>query len=151
MKFFLLLAIVGAALAIDWSDCGSKDTKGKITSLTAKPDPPVKGNNNTIGGKGVVLMDVDKASFELVIKLDGLKIADEKGDACAPKTVKLPLDAGSVYYPGLDCPLKNNSSVDVYLYVSLSKVAPPGKVESTLTATAAGGPQLLCAVVDFKI
>lgn len=137
--------------ALDWKDCGDASFKGKIDKVVASPDPPVKGNNNTIKGSGTASVDVADGTFELVLKVDGVKLLDKKGGFCSPDTIKLPLGSGSMYFPGFPCPYKAGDPAAIPLYISLSKSAPPGATESILTATSASGDKLFCVDVKFKI
>jgi len=151
MKFLFVLALATVASAIDWSWCGDDTYKAHVDTVTSKPDPPQKATNNTIAGVGATDVAVSGGTYEISLKVDGIKLLDKKGDFCKPSSITLPLGSGSMYFPGLPCPATSGQAITLNIFVSLNKSAPKGKTETVLKATSTDGTPLLCVDVKFDI
>jgi len=79
-----------------WSSCGSSDTL-TINSVTINPDPPVKGDNVTVGVYGSLTESITGGNVTILIKYGIIYIVDETQNIClADPEVGCPINAGNV-------------------------------------------------------
>ena len=74
----LLVGASAATLKVTWSDRGDADTHAKISDL--QPTEIQTGTTNKLVGTGVLVEDVNGATFSSVIKADGVQVASCRGE-----------------------------------------------------------------------
>ena len=116
------------------SNCTKSTDEATIHVLTLSPASPEQlGQNFTISGEGEADVDITDSTFYAVAKSNGFPLFKTSGDACKPDEIKLPLDVGVVYFPGIKCPYKKGTDLIVPITAKVSPTAPNGEVKISLT------------------
>eukprot|EP01013_Petalomonas_cantuscygni_P006254 TRINITY_DN1718_c0_g1_i1.p3 TRINITY_DN1718_c0_g1~~TRINITY_DN1718_c0_g1_i1.p3 ORF type:complete len:176 (-),score=15.40 TRINITY_DN1718_c0_g1_i1:7102-7560(-) len=144
MRALLVLAafvavVTATPLKITWRDCGAPN--GKVTNVTITPENPTTGSNITISAVGRVSVPVNSGTFSLAVK-DVFPIYSTSGAVCPPEHISLPLSAGDIWYPGLNCPVAPGT-VSTGLTILL-KAFPGGTVTAQLTAANEKSEGVIC-------
>mmetsp|Transcript_38164 Transcript_38164/g.47310 ORF Transcript_38164/g.47310 Transcript_38164/m.47310 type:complete len:179 (+) Transcript_38164:41-577(+) len=175
ISLFIIACIVGlvrcsnsiwndaSSVKCNWRLCNANEAKGakcsnwqqygNITSVTCIN--PVVGNNFTIAGKGSYLgtTPIQSPSYDLHI-VDGIIVNSHvDGDGCLPNQYNFPLNAGTLYYLPVQCPVQPGP-IDINLVAYIASNAPTGTVSTTLTLwTEANesGQCISCAVTELVI
>jgi len=119
---------------IDWTNCSTGAADLVIQTLEADPWPPTLGANITAHAKGFLEVDVSGGSYELKVKVSGIKVLDQKGNI-ADLGIPLPIPAGAF---------------DQTITYPLPSLPVSGKVDATITVTDQNGNDVICAEIQFK-
>jgi cathepsin B len=139
----LLVGASAATLKVTWSDCGDADTHAKISDL--QPTSIQTGKTNKLVGTGTLDEAVNGATFNSVIKADGVQVASCSGDASQDVVCKLPLGVGTITVKAMDFPLAAGPSV-VNTEVKMSSLIPASlaKANTHITSVSDTGDKLFC-------
>jgi len=153
LSFRIILACIclwwSANAQASWKSCSSPAAHGKIESLTIAPNPPQKGAQVTITGKGALNEKVATGSYTTKIKYNSIPIFVHSGDICKNETIVLPLGMGTIKTQGLPCPTAVGE-VELQQIASIAKTAPSGDVTVEFSAKDGAGGELLCLDVDLR-
>merc|ERR1712000_430171 len=151
------LANVVAAkhIDLDWSDCSSDASHGKITSLVTDPDPLQLGSTGHVTASGTLDKDLTDAEYNIVVKVLGVKVVDNTHSMCSDNSFDIKVagvKVGHVDVTALDCPLAAGA-LRVDMDLSLTGVVPAGVGGATISLTAqdADAEELACMEMDAKI
>jgi|ERR1712000_477914 cathepsin B len=139
----LLVRAEAATLAVSFEDCGDADTHAKVTDL--QPRTITSGSAQIVTGTGTIDEDVNGATFQTVIKADGVQVAKCSGDASVDTVCKLPLGVGKITMKAQSFPIKQGTtSIDTEIKLSNLIPASLAKATSHITATSDVGHKLFC-------
>lgn len=144
----LLIAIIlpgSLSIALDWSDCGDKDTNVRVMSLS--PLNVDVGQPVTLTASGSASKDITGGSFQFVASALGVPVLHGSGDICEKKEIDFPMGAGKVTVESIGCPAPAG---DVYLKIEVAIGAANftnGGIEIEINAVSASGDKLMCMKV----
>jgi hypothetical protein len=141
-------AAEASTLAVTWKDCGSSSSIAHVTALS--PSTITMGTTNTVTGTGTGSKEVTGGDFTLKMKA-GFITQNYSGKVCQPSTFTLPMNLGTLSWPGMNCP-QAAGEVTVQMGVEMSNNIPSFMRSSTLTlkATDQDKAELLCMEVKTK-
>eukprot|EP01010_Urceolus_cornutus_P000994 NODE_1508_length_880_cov_231.351384_g1167_i0.p1 GENE.NODE_1508_length_880_cov_231.351384_g1167_i0~~NODE_1508_length_880_cov_231.351384_g1167_i0.p1 ORF type:complete len:166 (-),score=42.49 NODE_1508_length_880_cov_231.351384_g1167_i0:101-598(-) len=151
MKSFilcLLVALVAARpITVKWAKCSNF---GRLNNIDVNWTPnPSTGMNVTITGTGnLPAPAMSSGAWSLLVKQNGVPIAKKDHDFCSPDQVNLPLGLGSLYLPGVQCPVAAGPIV-VNMYVSVASAAPSGVTTAELSAKDQANNRIFCIDVTM--
>merc|ERR1711862_843220 len=149
-KFAAVLAIADAgSVTLNWDDCGDADTHVVITDIS-----PVKlafPGKTTITGTGLLDEDSSAGQFKFDAKLGGVSVLKDGGSLCEDKHIVMPLNAGTIDFHGLSCPV-SAGEISVSLDISLldSSAVSNDLITIDLSALSDTGDKLLCAALSVE-
>jgi len=110
-----------------------------------EPDTLTLGQKVTVTGTGTVSEAVTGGTFAIDMKAGMFLKEHWTGDICQAKTFTLPLDAGSVTWDGMKCPVAVGAAI-VGTDILMSAHLPSSLASATISimATATNGDKLLC-------
>lgn len=144
-KFASVVAVASAgSVTLQWADCGDADTHVVITDIS--PTKLALPGQTTITGSGLLDEDSSSGQFKFDAKVAGVSVLKDGGSLCDDKDITLPLNAGSIKFHGISCPV-SAGEVSVTLDVNLldSSLASNDLVTIDLSALSDTGEKLLCA------
>ena len=130
-----ILRLGASEVKVTIANCTKNTDEGKINQLTLSPPSPEKTNSNfTISGTGTVDVAISDATYTAVAKVLGVPVFTQNGDLCKPATIQLPDGVGTIYFPGVKCPLAANSAIELKIIALVSNSAPDNvKVDISIT------------------
>jgi hypothetical protein len=144
-------------IELDWTDCSSASSHGKIQSITTSPDPLPLGFDNPgkITAVGTLDRDTASGSYEIKVKVLGQTIVDETADPCAPFSFDmkfLGVKVGHADIEALNCPVPAGD-LTFKLGLQLTSVVPAGVGGATISLAAVDDNQeeMACLNIDAKI
>eukprot|EP00929_Paragymnodinium_shiwhaense_P010071 TRINITY_DN114558_c0_g1_i1.p1 TRINITY_DN114558_c0_g1~~TRINITY_DN114558_c0_g1_i1.p1 ORF type:complete len:221 (+),score=32.53 TRINITY_DN114558_c0_g1_i1:105-767(+) len=139
--------VMGGLLGLTWEDCGTKEEAATILGFT--PDQLTLGANATLKGWGDLRMPVEGGTVNIHTRA-GFISDNSQADLCNPKTNDMPLNAGSVTWHGLECPVAAGP-ITILTDLMLSESLPRFLLRATVTieGTASSGEPLFC--LELKI
>jgi len=127
----LLFAVVSSAYADIWTNCGTAGDEFKVSNVSIVPDPPVKGQNITVGLKGTMSKQITSGDIHLNVKYDIITILNKDLPLCSE--LKCPIAAGEFTFHISD-PIPSD--------------APSGTYTATATVTDQANAEIACAKVQ---
>lgn len=140
LLLFTLVCTIAAVVAqtpVPYTDCSGGNAHVKISSITANPFPPVKGQDITISAVGALDEQVTAATYSLVVTYLGIQLLSQTGDLCHLS-------------PSFTCP-QNAGAIAVNDTVNIPSIAPSGSYDIHINASDQNNQQLLCVDVAVNI
>ncbi|WFD38314.1 uncharacterized protein MJAP1_001265 [Malassezia japonica] len=124
-----------------WGVCGGSELAVQVQSIALNPDPPVKGQNLTVHGKGTLHTEVKNGTFiDLSVRVGFLRIFSQRVDVCEA------LKENDVE---IQCPLAPGV-YDVKHTAELPAHIPPAKYSVHVTGETHDGKPLACLDVALS-
>jgi hypothetical protein len=121
------------------SDCGTSADLVRFSSISIKPDPPVKGSPAVLNSTATASGAVEAGTFAMSVAINGMSLYSTQGNACGHSDITLPLGMGSVGVDGLPCPVTAGQEVHIAASLTLPQQVPAGKYEVKVTADTGDG------------
>jgi len=145
------LPVTMKATPSTWEDCTDPSSPTAERTMTFDPAVPRKGADNMIYLRGQLLADVASGACATTVTWNGVPVLNDSFDVCGNQTVGLPLNLGTLFVNGLDCP-QSPSALDIEITARLSMLAPPGAY--SIKADCVGNDattKLACADVSMRL
>jgi len=142
MKYVLLLALLALCVYPTvaqqiWTNCGNAKDKFTIGTVTVVPDPPVKGQNLTVGITGTYTETVTSGTIKVTVKYGIITLLNKSDPLCGAET-------------GITCPIPQGPWTFKVTELIPSD-APGGSYTGQLTITDQANAELACAKFALKI
>eukprot|EP00483_Globobulimina_turgida_P009428 UN09447 len=147
------MAFGARKVVVEVKNCTKSTDESQIQSLQVTPSSGIQiGQNFTISGDGIPVMTVNDGYFNATAKWEGVPIFHASGDACAPDTIKLPLDVGIIWYGGCSCPIYKGVDIPISVVAQVHPSAPDATVYVTMVVTdSATKNEVFCVDVSIDI
>jgi cathepsin B len=135
----LAVAAVVSGTSVPFTSCGSSSDKATITSLSVN-GTITPGSTLQLQADGTLSETVTDATYDVEVKVLGIPVINEKGDACHSSTFHL------------DCPL-SAGPLSSQAVVNVPSIAPKGSYDAQVSAADQDGNQLFCiqATIDISL
>eukprot|EP01083_Nonionella_stella_P025495 70182_1 len=139
-------------IAVSYTNCTKSSAEATLQSVVFTPPPPEKTDSNwTATGNALVKEALTGGSWVLQASLGPIKVLNQNGDLCSPKTVHLPENGGTLIWEGVDCPTASSGIVPIKLTANVASSDPSVTVKISLTTQDQNGKDLICLEIQCKL
>jgi len=137
LTILLLVAAVSAQTSIPFTDCSGGTSHAKVSTITANPYPPVKGQDITIAVTGALDEEITASQYTINVTYLGINLLTKTGDLCQLS-------------PSFQCP-HAAGPISVSDTLNIPSIAPSGTYDINIGANDQNGQVLLCVQVSVSI
>ncbi|EGC32926.1 hypothetical protein DICPUDRAFT_98719 [Dictyostelium purpureum] len=121
-----------------WTSCGTDNDHFKISSVTIKPDPPVKNSAVTIVASGILDEDITGGEIHVVVKFGFITLFKKIENICDPS---IPVG----------CPIKAGPYNRTVTTPVIPQQSPVGKYDGNIVVYDSNNQEVACVNVAFTL